>query len=257
MSTMKAKRKPLVAGNWKMNQTLAAAASLAREILQGYQATMAAAVVLAPPFTALTLVARELQGSAIQLAAQDMFWEKQGAYTGAISPLMLKDAGCQLVIIGHSERRQYFGETNETVNKKIKAGLAADLIPIFCIGETLAQREGQDTMAVIASQLSQGLSGLGAHEVSRLIIAYEPVWAIGTGRTATPEQAQEVHGFIRRLLADQVGAEVAQGLRLLYGGSVTPDNIRELVQAPDIDGALVGGASLKADSFLKIAALGA
>jgi triosephosphate isomerase len=253
---MTTQRRPLVAGNWKMHKTLAEAASLAREIRQGYQGTMAAEVVLAPPFTALTLVAQEISGSAIQLAAQDMFWEKQGAYTGAISPVMLKDVGCRLVIIGHSERRQYFGESNETVNKKIKAGLDAGLIPIVCIGETLAQREAQDTMAVITSQLREGLSGLAATDIGKLIIAYEPVWAIGTGRTATLEQAQEVHSFIRRLLVDQAGAEVAEGLRLLYGGSVTPDNIRELAQAPDIDGALVGGASLKADAFLKIVALG-
>ncbi len=253
MTTM---RKPLVAGNWKMNKTLAEAASLAREIRQGYQETMRAEVVLAPPFTALTVVAQEISGSAIQLAGQDMHWEKQGAYTGAISPFMLTDAGCRLVILGHSERRQYFGETNETVNKKIKAGLAAGLIPIVCIGETLAQREAQETMAVISAQVHQGLSGLGAKDLSQLVLAYEPVWAIGTGRTATPEQAQEVHAFIRRLLVDQAGTEVAEGLRILYGGSVTPDNIRELIQAPDIDGALVGGASLKADSFLKIMALG-
>jgi triosephosphate isomerase len=250
-------RKPLVAGNWKMNKTLAEAKALAREIRQGYQETMAADVVLAPPYTALTIVAQEIQGSAIQLAAQDMFWEKQGAYTGAISPVMLSDAGCQLVIIGHSERRQYFGETNATVNKKIKAALAAHLIPILCIGETLFQRESNETMAIITSQLNEGLIDLSPKEINRLIIAYEPVWAIGTGRTATPEQAQDVHNVIRRMLADQAGAEVAKGLRILYGGSVTPGNIRELAQAPDIDGALVGGASLKADSFLQIAAMGA
>jgi triosephosphate isomerase len=249
-------RRPLVAGNWKMNKTLAEAASLAREIRQGYQETMAAEVVLAPPFTALTVVAQEISGSAIQLAAQDMHWEKQGAYTGAISPMMVMDVGCRLVIIGHSERRQYFGETNEAVNKKIKAGLEAGLAPIVCIGETLAEREAGQTLAVITSQLSQGLAGLEAHEISRLILAYEPVWAIGTGRTAAPEQAQEVHSFIRQWFAAQAGGQVAEGLRLLYGGSVTPDNIRELAQAPDIDGALVGGASLKADAFLKIVALG-
>ena len=254
---MNGKRRPLVAGNWKMNKTLAEAASLAREIRQGYQETMAAEVVLAPPFTALTAVAQEIRGSAIQLAAQDMFWEKQGAFTGAISATMLSDAGCRLVIIGHSERRQYFGETDATVNKKIRAALQADLTPIVCIGETLAQREAQETMTVITSQVVEGLAGLSSNETARLIMAYEPVWAIGTGRTATPDQAQEVHIFIRRLLADRAGAEVANGLRILYGGSVTGDNIRELAQAPDIDGALVGGASLKADSFLKIAAMGA
>ena len=240
-----------------MNKTLAEAASLAREIRQGYNDSVAAEVVLAPPFTALTTVARELSGSPIQLAAQDMFWEKQGAFTGAISPLMLTDCGCRLVIIGHSERRQYFGETNATVNKKLKAALAAQLIPIICIGETLAQREAQETMAVITSQVTEGLSGLGSREMADIILAYEPVWAIGTGRTATPDQAQEVHILIRRLLVDQAGAEVANGLRILYGGSVTPDNIAELGQAPDIDGALVGGASLNAESFLKIAAMGA
>ncbi len=215
MSIMNANRKPLVAGNWKMNKTLAEAASLAREIRQGYQETMAAEVVLAPPFTALATVAQELSGSAIQLAAQDMFWEKQGAFTGAISPTMLIDAGCRLVIIGHSERRQYFGETDETVNKKIKAALEADLTPIVCIGETLAQREAQETMMVITSQVTEGLAGLSSEEMARLIMAYEPVWAIGTGRTATPDQAQEVHVFIRRLLVDQAGAEVANGLQNL------------------------------------------
>ena len=253
---MTTKRGPLVAGNWKMHKTLAEAAALAREIRQGYTETMKAEIVLAPPFTALTIVAQEISGSAVRLAAQDMFWEKQGAYTGAISPLMLKDAGCQLVIIGHSERRQYFGETDDTVNKKIKAALENGLAPIVCIGETLAQREAQETMTVITSQLTKGLKGLAPEELSRLIIAYEPVWAIGTGRTATPDQAQEVHSVIRGQLVAQAGAQVAQGLRILYGGSVTPDNIRELAQAPDIDGALVGGASLKADSFLKIAAMG-
>jgi triosephosphate isomerase len=253
---MTTKRRPLVAGNWKMHKTLAEAAALAREIRQGYKETMKAEVVLAPPFTALTVVAQEISGSPIQLAAQDMFWEKQGAYTGAISPAMLTDAGCRLVIIGHSERRQYFGEINETVNKKIKAAQENGLAPIVCIGETLTQREAQETMTIITSQLTEGLTGLGPEELSRLIIAYEPVWAIGTGRTATPAQAQEVHGAIRRLLVEQAGAEVANGLRILYGGSVTPDNIRELAEAPDIDGALVGGASLKADSFLKIVAMG-
>jgi triosephosphate isomerase (TIM) len=256
MKVMQTSRKPLVAGNWKMNKTLAEAASLAREIRQGYQAAMPAEVVLAPPFTALTTVSQEISGSAIQLAGQDMFWEKQGAYTGAISAAMLKDAGCRLVIIGHSERRQYFGETEATVNKKIKAALSSHLTPIVCIGETLAQREAQETMGVITTQITAGLTGFSPEEIGRLIIAYEPVWAIGTGRTATPEQAQEVHSVIRRLLVAQAGAEVANGLRILYGGSVTPDNIRVLAQAPDIDGALVGGASLKADSFLKIVAMG-
>jgi triosephosphate isomerase (TIM) len=254
---MTTQRKPLVAGNWKMHKTLAEAATLAQEIRQGYKESMAAEVVLAPPYTALTVVAQEIKGSPIRLAAQDMYWEKQGAYTGAISPLMLTDAGCQLVIVGHSERRQYFGETDDTVNKKIKAALENGLTPIVCIGETLAQREAQETMSVITFQLTKGLTGLSPGELSRLVIAYEPVWAIGTGRTATPVQAQEVHSVIRRLLEVQAGAQVANGLLILYGGSVTPDNVQELAQGPDIDGALVGGASLRADSFLKIAAMGA
>ncbi len=249
-------RTPMVAGNWKMHKTVAEAQALAREIRRGLPASLDVDVVLAPPYTALSAVAREIHGSPLALAGQDVFWETQGAYTGAISPLMLADAGCRLVIIGHSERRQYFGETDATVNKKIKAALPVGLTPIVCIGETLAQREAQETLAVIASQLSNGLLGLGPSEVGRLVIAYEPVWAIGTGRTATPAQAQEVHHFIRRWLQDQVGAPVAEGLRILYGGSVTPENIRELSAAPDIDGALVGGASLKAESFLKIVALG-
>jgi triosephosphate isomerase len=250
-------RKPLVAGNWKMHKTLAEAQTLARDIRRGLPTPLAADVVLAPPFTALATVAKEIHGSPLALAAQDAFWEKQGAYTGAISPLMVKDAGCNYVIIGHSERRQYFGETDETVNKKIKAVLAAELTPIVCIGETLAQREALETLTVIASQLSNGLLGLGPGEVGRLVLAYEPVWAIGTGRTATPAQAQEVHQFIRQWVQEQVGSTVATALRILYGGSVTPDNIKDLMAAPDIDGALVGGASLKAESFLSIVALGA
>jgi len=250
-------RKPLVAGNWKMHKTLAEAQALARDIRRGLPTPLAAEVVVAPPYTALTTVAQEIHGSPLALAAQDTFWESQGAFTGAISPLMLKDAGCRFVIIGHSERRQYFGETDETVNRKIKAALGAELTPIVCIGETLAQREAQETLTVIASQLSHGLLGLDPTQVGRLVLAYEPVWAIGTGRTATPVQAQEVHQFIRHWLQDQAGSTVAGELRILYGGSVTPDNIRELMAAPDIDGALVGGASLKAESFLKILALGA
>ncbi|MBM4288202.1 MAG: triose-phosphate isomerase [Deltaproteobacteria bacterium] len=255
MSSSARTRRPLAAGNWKMHKTLAEAQALAREIMAGCR-DMAAEVALAPPFTALSIVAQEISGSAIRLAAQDVFWENQGAYTGAISPGMLLDVGCRYVIIGHSERRQYFGETDETVNKKIKAALGVGLAPIVCIGETLAQREAQETLNVITTQLAQGLAGLLPEEMSRLVLAYEPVWAIGTGRTATPEQAQEVHRFIRQWLTEQAGPEVAQGLRILYGGSVTPDNIRELSQAPDIDGALVGGASLKAASFLKIVAMG-
>jgi len=249
-------RVPLIAGNWKMHKTIAEATALAQAVRDGISNPPPAEVVLAPPFTALAAVAQVLSGSPIQLAAQNTFWERHGAYTGEISPQMLVDAGCQYVIIGHSERRQYFGETNDTVNRKITAALSAGLKPIVCIGETLKEREAMETLGRISNQIQEGLAGLTAGQVERLVMAYEPVWAIGTGRTATPQQAQEVHAFIRQLLQDHFGAQVAGSLRLLYGGSVTPDNIRELIGEPDIDGALVGGASLKADSFLCLAALG-
>jgi len=250
------KRFPLIAGNWKMHKTLAEATALAQEVREKMATPPAAEVVLAPPFTALAAVAQVLAGSQIKLAAQDTFWEKQGAFTGEISPLMLADVGCQYVIIGHSERRQYFGETNDTVNRKIKAALSVGLNPIVCIGETLEEREAGQTLTRVVKQLEEGLAGLAADQIARLVVAYEPIWAIGTGRTATPEQAQEVHAFIRQQLRDRFGDEVAKNRRLLYGGSVTPENISELIREPDIDGALVGGASLKAETFLRIAALG-
>jgi triosephosphate isomerase (TIM) len=253
---MATKRYPLIAGNWKMHKTLVEAKTLAQEICAGMQIIPKAEIVLAPPFTALAAVAQVLAGTKVKLSAQDTFWEKQGAYTGAISPVMLQDVGCQYVIIGHSERRQYFGETNATVNRKIKAVLGVPLTPLMCIGETLAQRESGDTLTVIAEQLEQGCQGLAGVEAEKLVIAYEPVWAIGTGRTATPGQAQEVHAFIRQKLITLFGAKVAESTRILYGGSVTPENIAVLIREPDIDGALVGGASLKAASFLAIAALG-
>lgn len=249
-------RLPLIAGNWKMHKTLAEATSLARQVVEGLASPPPVEVVLAPPFTALAAVARVLEGSEVKLSAQDTFWERKGAFTGAISPLMLRDAGCSHVIIGHSERRQFFGETNETVNRKIKAALATPLHPIVCIGETLEEREAGKTLDLIAAQLEEGLAGLPAAEIEPLVIAYEPVWAIGTGRTATPEQAQEVHAFIRLKCKKRYGQAIADNLRILYGGSVTPENIAELILEPDIDGALVGGASLQADSFLRIVALG-
>jgi triosephosphate isomerase len=244
-------RQPFIAGNWKMHKTLAEAGALAREIRQGVASGRRAEVALAPPYTALSAVARELAGSDLRLAAQDAFWEKQGAFTGAISPLMLADAGCHYVILGHSERRQHFGETNQTVNLKIKAVLAAGLQVIFCVGETRQEREAGQTIARVEEQLREGLAGISAGPAA-LVIAYEPVWAIGTGLTATPDQAQEVHRFIRgeltRLLGD--GAPY----RIQYGGSVTPDNAATLLAQPDIDGALVGGASLKPELFLPIIA---
>lgn len=245
---------PLIAGNWKMHKTLAEAKALAREIRQGLIPNLAVEVAVAPPYTALAAVAAEIAGSPIKLAAQDTHWEMQGAYTGAISPVMLTDVGCHFVIIGHSERRQYFGETDDTVNRKVKAALAAGLVPIVCVGETLAEREQGQTFRVVETQIRLGLAGLSVASGDRLVIAYEPVWAIGTGRTATPEQAQEVHRLIREMLPEVVGLTA---VRILYGGSVTPDNARDLLAQPDINGALVGGASLKAASFLGIIAAAA
>lgn len=244
-------RRPLIAGNWKMHKTLAEARALARAIRQG-AAPGRAEVALAPPYTALAAVADELAGSDIRLAAQDAFWEKQGAYTGAISPVMLKDVGCHYVIIGHSERRQHFGETNDTVNRRLKAVLENGLAAILCVGETLEEREGGKTFEVVHTQLRLGLAAVTAG-AERLVIAYEPVWAIGTGKTATPQQAQEVQAFIRSLLRELTGPE-AEAIRIQYGGSVTPDNAATLLAQPDIDGALVGGASLKPELFLPIIA---
>ena len=244
-------RLPLIAGNWKMHKTMAEARALAREIRLGTAGRTRPEVVLAPPYTALAAVAQELAGSSIGLAAQDTFWEPQGAYTGAISPLMLQDAGCRYVIVGHSERRQHFGDTNRTVNLKLKAALATGLRLIFCLGETREEREAGQTMARVAEQLQEGLAGVAATG-ENLVVAYEPVWAIGTGLTATPDQAQEVHHYLRGALPRLLGS--GGDIRILYGGSVTPENAASLLAQPDIDGALVGGASLKAASFLAIIA---
>jgi triosephosphate isomerase len=249
------KRLPLMAGNWKMHKTLMEARNLAREVCRGLDRSLPVEVVLAPPYTALAAVAEELAGSRVKLAAQDTFWEPQGAFTGAISPVMLKDAGCRYVIVGHSERRQHFGDTDRTVNFKLKAALAAGLTPIFCVGETIKQRQAGRTLKVVGRQLKEGLKSLTDITGEQLVVAYEPVWAIGTGLTATPDQAQEVHAFIRGQLSKLLAA--ADLLRILYGGSVTPDNAALLMAQPDLDGALVGGASLKADSFLKIIAAAA
>ncbi len=246
-------RRVFIAANWKMHKTLEEARTLAREVRQGLSAGLQAEVALAPPFTALAAVAGELTGSGLGLAGQDTFWERQGAYTGAISPLMLQDVGCRYVIVGHSERRQYFGETDEIVNRKLKAVLEVGLCPICCIGETLEERQKGITLEVVARQLRQGLAGLGPLSGEQLVLAYEPVWAIGTGLTATPEQAQSVHAFIRSQLQG-FGIAAAEAIRILYGGSVTPDNAASLLAQADIDGALVGGASLKTASFLGIVA---
>lgn len=211
-------------------------------------------VVLCPPFTALATVAQALAGTEIGLGAQDLFWEEEGAYTGEVSPLMLKALGCAYVIIGHSERRQYFGETDETVNKKVKAALRHGLKPIICVGESLAQREAGETDQFVAGQVEKALAGLAPEEIPQVVIAYEPIWAIGTGRSSSGVDANQVIGLIRRTIAREFSEDLAQEVRIQYGGSVKPENIKEFMNQPEIDGALVGGASLKADSFYGIIA---
>jgi len=235
-----------------MNNSVSEAISLVRGIADGLDGTEGREVVVAPPFTSLYPVAKEISVTKIKLAGQDMFWEESGAYTGEISGSMLKDAGCEFVIIGHSERRQFFGETDEFVNKKTKAALKHNLTPIVCVGERLEEREKGKTFEVIERQIRAGFDGFGASEMKKIVIAYEPVWAIGTGKTATPGQANEVHLFIRNLLKTLFGKEISESLPILYGGSVKPDNIKGLMEQSEIDGALVGGASLDAKGFLKI-----
>jgi len=241
-----------MAGNWKMNKTVGEALDLVRELKAAISGVKAVEVAVAPPFTALYAVRKELEGSSIHLAAQNIYWEEKGAFTGEVSPLMLKEVGCHYVIIGHSERRQFFGETDETVNRRIRAALAQGLKVIFCMGETLKEREEGKTFSVIERQLEGGLKGLGDQEMRNMVVAYEPVWAIGTGKTATPEQAEEVHRFIRGKIEKLYSREVSEEMRIQYGGSVTPENVKGLMNQPNIDGALVGGASLKAESFSKI-----
>ncbi len=250
---MSGPRRPLLAANWKMYKTAAEAGRLARDVRAGLGDALAGRdVVLAPPFTSLLAVAEAVRGSGIGLAGQNMHPEVEGAFTGEVSPVMLKDAGCSHVILGHSERRQMFGETDEGVAKKALAALAYGLTPIVCVGETLTERESSRTMEVVERQTERALRALSADQVVATVLAYEPVWAIGTGKVATPAQAEEVHAFIRRLVDRSHGEAAARGLRILYGGSVKPDNIGALMAQADIDGALVGGASLKADSFLQI-----
>ncbi|MBI3767806.1 MAG: triose-phosphate isomerase [Deltaproteobacteria bacterium] len=249
-----ATRRPLIAGNWKMHATRAESVAL----IDGIKAAAAGArdreVVVAPPYTALETVARAIADTAIGLAGQNLHWESKGAFTGEIAGEMLKDVGCTYVIVGHSERRLFFSETNETVRQKIAAALRAGLKPIVCIGETLREREGDNTLPVIERQVRDGLAEFGRDVVRGLAIAYEPVWAIGTGQTATPEQAQEVHAAIRALLRELAGDSGGEAVRILYGGSVKADNIDSLIAQPDIDGALVGGASLDAAAFARIIA---
>ena len=245
-------RTPILAGNWKMHGARSEAVALAGALVRSVGSLTDREVVIAPPFTALEAVGQAIAGSRIRLAAQNVHWEPKGAFTGEIAVGMLREAGCSHVILGHSERRQLFGETNETVNRRLHAALAAGLIPIVCVGETLEEREADATAAVIARQIESGLTGVRSDQLAGCIIAYEPVWAIGTGRTATPGQAQEVHHAIRRHLVGLASETTAERIRILYGGSVKPDNIDTLMAEPDIDGALVGGASLDAAGFSRI-----
>jgi triosephosphate isomerase len=246
-------RRPVIAGNWKMYKTISEAVDTVLALKPLVANANHCEVVVAPVFTALRIVADRLEGSNINVAGQNCSTEtEEGAHTGEVAAFMLRDAGARYVIVGHSERRHIYFETDDMISKKCRAALAADLTVILCVGETLEQREQGITERVVSSQLSGGLSGLTASDLDRIIVAYEPVWAIGTGRTATPEQAQEVHAFIRRVFADRYSDQTAGDVRILYGGSVKPDNIGGLMSQQDIDGALVGGASLKADSFAKI-----
>ncbi|MGB9804680.1 triose-phosphate isomerase [Desulfofundulus sp.] len=245
-------RVPFLAGNWKMYKTVAEAVEFVRSLKGALAGVQGVEVAVCPPFTALHAVARELEDSNIVLGAQNMYWEEEGAYTGEISPVMLKETGCRYVILGHSERRQYFGERDEDVNAKVKAALKHGLVPIVCVGERLEEREAGDTEKIVGTQVRRSLAGLSGTELARLVVAYEPVWAIGTGRTASPEDAQEVNAFIRRVLAGMGGEEAARQVRIQYGGSVKPENAADLLGQPDIDGALVGGASLKVESFAAI-----
>jgi len=249
---MNSNRKPVIAGNWKMYKTAAEAVALVNALKAELQGATGAEAVVCPPFTGLAAVSAALQGSGIQLGAQNIHWEKEGAFTGEISPGMLKEFSVKYAIVGHSERRQFFGETNEGVNKRAKAALANGIRPIVCVGETLAQREAGQTEAVVADHVTGGLAGFSKDDMLDTVIAYEPVWAIGTGRTATPAQAQEVHAFIRGLLGKIFDAATAAKVRIQYGGSVKPANAKELLGQPDVDGALVGGASLEAKGFAQI-----
>jgi len=244
-------RKVILAGNWKMNKTAAEGKTLVEELKKLVADVPAAKadIVVCPPFTTIAAVAEAIKGSNIRLGAQNIHWAANGAFTGEISADMLKELGVEYVIIGHSERRQYFGETDATVNQRVKAALAAGFTPIVCVGEMLDERESGRTEKVLFSQLEGGLSGLVKEDMAKVVVAYEPVWAIGTGKTATPELAEETHNYIRQTLNDMFGKEIGEGVRIQYGGSMKADNAKELVAQRNIDGGLIGGAALKADSF--------
>ena len=247
-------RKKVIAGNWKMNKNLNESQELVSKIINGLGNDQKCDVIVCPSFTVLNEVYSLIKNTPVKLGAQNMHYQESGAYTGEISFDMLKSVGCEYVILGHSERRTIFQETDEIINMKIKAAVSNKLKVIFCVGELLEEREKGITMEVITGQITKGLDGISSENLSEIIIAYEPVWAIGTGKTATPQQAQEVHLFIRKLIEKKFSSSVAQKLIIQYGGSVKPDNARELLAQADIDGALIGGACLKADSFLEIIA---
>jgi len=249
-------RKPVIGGNWKMNKTIDEAVGLAQDLKLKIGQFKSVEVVIFPPFTILGIIGEVLKKTEIGLGAQNMFWEEKGAYTGEISPFMLLDVGCRYVILGHSERRGYFGERDEGINKKLEAALKGGLVPLVCVGERLKERKEGRAKEVVENQLKGCLYKINAQDAERIVIAYEPVWAIGTGETATPQQAQDMHHFIRGVLGDLFGERVAQVIRIQYGGSVKPENIRDLMGREDIDGALVGGASLKAKSFIQIVKYG-
>ena len=249
-------RIPFIAGNWKMFKTVAEAVVFVKELKLAVKDLDRVEIALAPPFTALHAVAEAARNTNIGVAAQDVYWEREGAFTGEISPAMIKEAGAEYAIVGHSERRRLFGESDTIVNRKTMATIAAGLTPIVCIGETLEERERDETLAVLDRQIKDGLGEMSAAQVAEIVIAYEPVWAIGTGRVATPEQAQDAIAFVRALVADR-DREEAQRTRILYGGSVKPDNAAELISQQDVDGALVGGASLDPDDFAAIVAAAA
>ncbi len=245
-------RSPLIAGNWKMYKTVGEAVELVEALLAGLGSTTDREVLVCPPYTALDRIGALVAGQPIALGAQDVFYEAEGAYTGAIAPRMLRDVGCTYVIVGHSERRQIFGDDDAQVNRKLHAALANELRPIMCVGESKPQRDAGQAEAIVIGQVHAGLANVTASQMQSVVIAYEPIWAIGTGDTATSADAQAMHAAIRRTLTELYDAETASGVRIQYGGSVKPENIDELMAQPDIDGALVGGASLKADSFLRI-----
>jgi triosephosphate isomerase len=249
---MKVLRKPIIAGNWKLNKTIKEAVELVTLLKRNIRDASSVDVVICPPFTALSDLSEILMDTDIRLGAQNLYWEDKGAFTGEVSGALIKDAGASYVLIGHSERRQFFHETHQTVNRKIKAALKNGLIPIVCVGEMLAEREKEETFAVLEAQLEGAFAGRTSQDMTTVILAYEPVWAIGTGKVALPAQAQEAHAFIRKWIKNRFDQEIASKLRIQYGGSVKPDNIAELMREEDIDGALVGGASLEAQSFTDI-----